>query len=73
MPLYLVKFIRLIIMTKYMKYDNMIIIIYFDNQTKCFLEIKKENRKSSKEIWEFKNNKCKRRRERNLNDSRTKV
>lgn len=50
MPLYLVKFIRLIIMTKYMKYDNMIIIIYFDNQTKCFLEIKKENRKSSKEI-----------------------
>lgn len=57
-------------MTKYMKYDNMIITIYFDNQTKYRL---KRIDKGLKKIWAFKNNKCKRRRERNLNDSRTKV
>ena len=30
-------------MTKYMKYDNMVITIYFDNQTKSSWEIKNEN------------------------------
>ena len=34
-------FIRLIIMTKYMKYDNMIITIYFDNQTKYCQRLKR--------------------------------
>ena len=57
-------------MTKYMKYDNMIITIYFDNQTKYRL---KRIDKGLKKISAFKNNKWKRRRERNLNDSRTKV
>lgn len=60
-------------MTKYMKYDNMIIIIYFDNQTKYLWEIKKRVEKAFKKIWEFENNKYKRKMERNQNDSRTKV
>ena len=55
-----------------MKYDNMIITIYFDNQTKYCQRLKRID-KGLKKIWAFKNNKWKRRRERNLNDSRTKV
>ena len=41
-------------MTKYMKYDNMIITIYFDNQTKCFLEIKKRIEKALKKYESLK-------------------